>query len=175
VRPIEELEMRTDLKEAGIEPTASNFYRFTKGERKGEWDLRKSFRMQVARKMDWSIDLKLLDSQLDGSNALVIIECKAFENNDTTKKIGHGIASASCTNKTLDFAYLGQKAQTWAIKSAIDMAMGLTDEDIQEMAHELGLDKRRGFKHQASEPEPEPEAPTEMPADDESLNEELFG
>jgi hypothetical protein len=165
--------MRRDLVSAGIEPTASNFYRFTKGERKGEWDLRKSFRMQVARKMGWTIDLRMLHADLDNSNAMVIIEAKIFQDNDVTKKVGHGIASATCTDKTLDFAYLGQKASTWAIKSAIDMAMGLTDEDVQEMAHELGLDKKSGFKHQTSEPEPE--APAEMPAEDESLNEELFG
>jgi hypothetical protein len=162
--------MRPDLIKAGINPTPSNFYRFTKGERKGEWDLRKSFRMQVARKMNWNIDLKLLDSQLSESNSLVIIECKVF--NHSEKKIGHGIASASCSDKTIEFAYLGQKASTWAIKSAIDMAMGLTDEDITEMANELGLDKKGGFKRQTSEQEStEPDAP---PEEDNSLSDDLL-
>lgn len=163
--------MRDDLVSAGINPVASNFYRFTKGDRKGEWDLRKSFRMQVAKKMNWNIELKMLNASLDGSNAMIVIECKIFQDNDITKKVGHGIASATCTEKTMEFAYLGQKAATWAIKSAINMAMSLEDEDIQEMAQELGLDKKRGFRHQTNDPEP---PTTELPEEDLSLNDELL-
>lgn len=161
--------MRQDLIDAGISFKPFHFFRYQKGENRGKYDLNKAFTMEVLKKFKLYTALNVVSTLLTDNAAMIVVECKLFKDKDL---LGHGIASASCDKDQLNFAYLGQKATTWAIKMAVDMFLGLTEEEIQEIAEEIGLKKLNTQNQRNNEPVIQKEE--EIPPEDESLNNALF-
>lgn len=166
--------MRQDLIDAGIEFRPSHFFRYTKGERKGQWDLNISFYTDAMRKFGYTIDQHVEKVILKDRCALVVMKCDLYKNNDCTQRISQGFASNACDESQMNFSALAQKASTWAIKRAVDMAIGLSDEEIQEIAAEIGLGTRNKFTSRSQVPDEEPQTPPELPPEDESLNDALL-
>ncbi len=138
------------------------------------YDTSKDFAIYAMHKFKWIPSFIVENvTALTNGGAIVVVRCDLYnENHDI---IACGLASVSSDAKNFDWSWHGQKSATFSFKYAVDIALGLTSGEIQEIVTELGLDKGIKTTSMSQREEPEPDKPENMPAEDDSLNAELLG
>jgi hypothetical protein len=135
----------------------------------------KDFAIDALKTFNWGMRSELLDvTPLSNGGAIVVVKVTII---DKEKNIlSEGIASISSGSDNFDYAWHGQKASTFAMKYAVELALGLTSGETNEIWDELEFkDNDKQKKTTYTEPDLEPDKPENMPAEDDSLNAELLG
>jgi hypothetical protein len=135
----------------------------------------KDFAIDVLKTFNWGMRSELLDvTPLSNGGAIVVVKVKVIDKEANI--LSEGIASISSGADNFDYAWHGQKASTFAMKYAVELALGLTSGETNGIWNELEFkDNDKTQKTTYIEPEQEPDKPENTPAEDDSLNAELLG
>lgn len=166
--------MREEFKDWDLKPW---MFAKKKDKRTGaiSYDTSKDFALYAIRKMGLLPSFTLENvTPLTNGGAIVVVKCDLVDKK-TTMVVATGLASISSSAENFDYAWHGQKSATHSFKYAVDMALGITSGEIQELVQELGFEKtmkETSMSRASGEREPTP--PAEIPEEDDTLSNALL-